>query len=175
MKKNKGWENLKPAQPGEVRNPEGRKTAGAYIKEHVNSMACRKLTKKQLRKIIADEDEDWTRVAAAEQALRSMESPDIADFQEVVRGTKTPDDLRKAGIDTAAIKKYTIGKKGISVELHNRAGESFDRVVEKTDGKDPQAVDVTSGNKPLSTDAALTQALTLLGIGAGQVPKPVGE
>src|SRR5687767_3433843 len=100
--------NLKPARPGEVRNPAGRKTAGATIKEHLNALAERNLTAKQLRVIARDDRQAWTRRAAAERILRTLETGDLADMEGLLNGSMSLAELRTAGVNTEVIKKVKV-------------------------------------------------------------------
>lgn len=132
-------ENLKPFPPGVSGNPEGRKTAGATIREHINSLAEKGLTEAELLAVARDKNEPWTRRAAAERILKTLEVGDLADFQPLMHGM-TLQQLRDQGVNTETLKKYRLGKDGVSFELHDRAGTDFDRVVEQTAGKPEQAV-----------------------------------
>jgi tRNA U55 pseudouridine synthase TruB len=125
-------------KPGQSGNPKGRTTAGATIREWVNSIALDDLTESHVRAIARNREAPWTMRAAALRILRTLEQPDMADFAAVLKGEKTLDELRKAGINTEMVKSASIGTQGIRIELHDRSGEDFDRVVEKTDGKDTQ-------------------------------------
>jgi hypothetical protein len=73
--------NLRPQpwQPGESGNPEGRKTAGAYIREHINSLIARELTDEQLRKIAKDKKESVGKRAAAKRLLAMIKSDSVKD------------------------------------------------------------------------------------------------
>jgi hypothetical protein len=148
--------NLKPIQPGEARNPNGRKSAGATIREWVNSFAEADLNIDQLRKIAKDPKEGWTRRAAAERIIRTMESGDLADFEDVIQGRTGLKDLRQSGIITEVVKKLRQKSRRVPVgdgeteeiiereiELHDRAGADFDRVVEQTDGTPVQRQAIT--------------------------------
>jgi hypothetical protein len=174
--------NLIPAKPGEVRNPEGRKTAGAYVKEWINSFTHQELSEKDLRKIARDKAEPWAKRTAAERMLRTLEAPDLADFQDAVDGVSDLKALRKQGLNTEVVKKLKTKTRTIpsqdgdpvveverEIELYDRAGVDFDRVVEKTAGKDPQATDITSGGKPIGAETTVDRILALL---AGQQGKP---
>jgi hypothetical protein len=177
--------NLIPIKPGEVRNPEGRKTAGAYIKEWINSFACQELSAEQLKKIARDPKAPVTKRAAAERMLRTVEAPDLADFEEVLQGESDLRTLRQKGVNTEAVKKVktktrtTEGKDGGAttevereIELYDRAGVDFDRVVEHTAGKPSQAVDVTSDGKPISAEATVDRIIALIAASAGNPAKP---
>lgn len=88
MPKSDGYVNLIPAKPGEIRNPEGRKTYGAYVKEHWNSIAL-KIEKGELSyedlKEIATNDINTNRRTAAMRMLLSIE--DLEEFKEMMDRT----------------------------------------------------------------------------------------
>ncbi len=130
-------------KPGQSGNPAGRKTAGATEKEWINALTARKTPEPQLRRIAADVKEWPAKRVAALWILRQVESGDMADYEEFLKGTKTLDQLRQEGKNTALVKKARIGKDGVSIELHDRSGEAFDRVCDQTDGKPNQAMHVT--------------------------------
>ena len=143
--------NLKPARPGEVRNPAGRKTAGATIKEHLNALAERNLTAKQLRTIARSDREPWTRRAAAERILRTLETGDLADMEGLLNGSVSLAELRETGVNTEVIKKVRTKVRTLDdgttetereVELFDRAGIDFDRVLDRTEGKPRQTLEV---------------------------------
>lgn len=133
-------------QPGQSGNPSGRKNAGASIRNWINDLSH--LTEPQLRKLAANKRAPWTKRAAAERMLRTLESGDLADFTAVTRGEKTLDELRAAGVNTAVVKKVKVKRRTIragdevigeevegEVELHDRAGDDFDRILDRTIGK----------------------------------------
>lgn len=132
-------------KPGVSGNPEGRKTAGATIKEHINSMAEAELTEDAIRKIARGKDEPFPRRMAAERILRAMEVGDLADFLPLIKGEKNIDEMRQGGSNTEVVKKLKWGKHGIEIELFDRSGEDFDRVMDRTAGKPNQAVEVSGG------------------------------
>lgn len=140
----KSLANLKPAKPGEVRNPKGRKTAGATIREWINSLAEQGLSEAKLRKVARDRKLPWPKRAAAERILRTLEVGDLADMEAVLHGDQTLQDLRGSGVNTEVIKKIKVkvrtdseGNQEVEreLELYDRAGVDFDRVIETTDGK----------------------------------------
>lgn len=134
--------NLKPIAPGEVRNPAGRKTLGATIREQLNALGEAALTEAQLRRIARDQSEPFTRRAAAERILRTLDHPDLADFAPVAEGKKTLKQLRDSGVNTECVKKLKPTEHGVEIELHDRGGEDFDRLVEQTDGLPAKTVKV---------------------------------
>lgn len=150
----KSLANLKPIKPGEARNPKGRKSAGANIKEQINSLANRGLTAAELKRIARNPKNAWTRRAAAERILRTLEAPDLADFQDAVDGVSDLRSLRKDGLNTEVVKRMRCKTRTIpgrngdeptveverEIELHDRAGDDFDRIVEQTDGKPSQPI-----------------------------------
>lgn len=148
-------------KPGEVRNPKGRRSAGIVLKEWLNLFSTQGLTEAELRAVAKDKTQPWPKRAAAERAIRTIEAPDLAEFEEYVAGAKTLDELRQAGVDTAAVKRVKerrqvtrktggeVTEETVTreVELHDRAGEDFDRICDRTDGKPKQAFEtVASGH-----------------------------
>lgn len=143
--------NLAPAKPGDVRNPLGIRSAGKTIREWINVLAQKDLTEAQLWKIVRDPNEPWTRRSAATRIVRSLERGDLADMENVLDGSMSLRDLRATGYNTEVVKKVKkknlrspdgekIGEE-IEVELFDRSGIDFDRIVEKTDGKDTQRIE----------------------------------
>ncbi len=145
--------NLIPYEPGESGNPDGRKTAGAYIKECINAFYAQDLSLDDIRKIARDPKAGCRSRTAAERVLRAMEAGDLADFAGLLRGENNLEDLRAMGVNTEVIKKCKqktrkiVGQDGAveelverEVELHDRAGEDFDRVCDRTEGKPKQSV-----------------------------------
>ena len=151
---------------GQSGNPAGRpKTAGASVQEHMNAIAAADLSELDIRKIARDKSLPWSRRAAAERMLRTLETGDIADFAGWQRGENNLEDLRAMGINTEVVKKIKQktrkvpipGGKGEieeiverEIELHDRAGADFDRVMDRTLGKPTQAMDLTSDGKSIS-------------------------
>jgi hypothetical protein len=134
-------------RPGESGNPAGRPSAGASVKEHLNVMAA--WTEPDIRAAARSKDSPWAKRAAAERLLRAIEATDLADFDEAMKGA-TLSELRAKGIDTAAVKKLrtreTVLKSGevvkeSEIELHDRSGQDFDRVMDRTLGR-PLAEDI---------------------------------
>lgn len=141
--------------PGVSGNPNGRKTAGASLCEWLNSFAEQELTEADLRVIARDVKAPWTKRAAAERVLRTMEAGDVADMGPLLDGSMSPEQLREAGINTAVIKKIKTKTRTLyrgneaegveverEVELHDRAGVDFDRIADRTAGKPINRVDV---------------------------------
>jgi hypothetical protein len=91
--------------------------------------------------------------AAAQQMLHAR-MPQMADYENLVNGTKTVTELAAEGIDTSLIKKLKVRQEldregnvtavTRELELHNLAGEALDRICDRTDGKPTQALDVQS-------------------------------
>lgn len=140
-------------QKGESGNPAGRKTAGAYVREWLNVLAEKELSESELRAIARDKAAPWTKRTAAERILRTLEAGDLADMEPVLDGVETLTDLRNRGINTEVVKKMKVktrttddGAREVDreIELHDRAGEDFDRILDRTLGKPAQAIDVTS-------------------------------
>lgn len=138
-------------------NPAGRPPAGASLKEWLNVYAAAGMTEDELRTIARDKTAPWAKRAAANRALRTVEAPDLADFGDFMAGTADLEALRTKGIDTAIIKRVKERRTTLrmregsteetvtrEVELFDRAGEEFDRICDRTDGKPKQSMDVTS-------------------------------
>ncbi len=146
--------NLRPPwPPGVSGNPKGRRTAGASVREWVNSLVEGRVPAPALRKIADDEREEPARRAAAVRVLRMVEDPDLADFADAIEGGATLGELRDRGVPTRLIKRLKSktrtlkGGKTLTtreIELHDRSGEDFDRVIEQTDGRPRQTVAVES-------------------------------
>jgi len=148
---------------GQSGNPDGRQPAGFTIREYINAFAESGATEVALRKIARDKKQPWTRRAAAERIIRTLEAPDLADFQPYLNGEVDLDALRSMGVNTEAAKKtktktrYSKDHNGEEVkeverevELFDRAGIDFDRVVSETAGKPQQTVDVTSDGEAIT-------------------------
>ena len=156
--------------PGVSGNPAGRKTAGAYIKEWINILANCEIS--ELRKLAHDQSIPAAKQIAAQRLYRAAEDPDLADFETLTDGTQNPSDLRRQGVDTSVIRKCKSKRRTIpngddtpiveiemEIELHNRGGEEFDRVMENTHGKPglaPDAPELAAGPPIVFFDASMS-------------------
>lgn len=153
--------NLKPWPKGVSGNPAGRKNGGAYLSELLNSYLCGDVTEPQIRKIINDVKVPIPRRAAARRCLLLIENPDMADFATLIDGVETLEEVRSRGIDTSQIRKLKhkafttedgTTEKSCEIELHDRSGENFDRICDRTNGRPRQELEVnTDGNLELRT------------------------
>lgn len=139
-------------KPGQSGNPNGRPSAGMALQEWLNLFATQQLTEAELRIIARDRSAPWTKRAAAERVVRALESGDLAAFEAWLTGQKSLNDLKASGINTEIVKKAkvrTLKGGGIEreLELHDRSGDDFDRIADRTTGRPRQAVEVT-GNLP---------------------------
>jgi hypothetical protein len=156
-------------KPGQVGNPAGRPAAGATIREWINRLAQEELTEAGLREVARDTKHPWTKRCAAERILRTLEAGDLADFAGLFRGEISLEDLRGMGINTEVVKKFKqkTRKQMVGhgedehieeviereIELHDRAGADFDRIMDRTAGKPGQVVEITgAGGGPLKTE-----------------------
>lgn len=107
-----------------------------------------------MRAIARDKSTPWPKRAAAERVVRTMEYGDLADMESILDGSVSLKQLRAYGINTEVIKKIKV-KKTVEyddegdpvseqtereVELHDRAGDDFDRVMDRTEGRPRQEV-----------------------------------
>jgi hypothetical protein len=119
-------------------------TAGAIIKNYFNGLARRKVSSVRLRTIIADEGKPHLLRSAAEQLLHSRSATTLADFDPWIKGDKSLTELRDAGIDVSLVKSASVSKDGIRrIELHDRAGQNMDRMMDQTTSRPKTEVSVT--------------------------------
>jgi hypothetical protein len=127
--------------PGSSGNPKGSPpNAGLVIRMAINELVQNGFTELRLWRIRNDKDERPARRAAALRVIRMMETGDLADYEDWLNGKKNMKALREAGVHTGLIKKAKIkrdanGGESREIELHDRSGEDFDRVIHETDGK----------------------------------------
>lgn len=134
-----------PMAPGQSGNPAGRPKRGAVVEEWLDQMSD--WTADDLIAAVKDRKSPQAKVEAAIQSLHARELPDLADFQPYLDGA-TLDDLRKRGIDTRSVKKAKVRKRTHTdkdggsietvereIELHDRSGPAFDRIMDRTVGK----------------------------------------
>src|SRR5687767_14535299 len=110
--------NVPPAeyryQPGQSGNPAGRPpNAGLTLKEWVNQFAAQELTERQIRKIARDPDASWTKRAAAERILRTIEQGSLADMEPWLDGAASLKDLEGKGLNVEVVKKAKVTRKVI--------------------------------------------------------------
>lgn len=177
MKKKRGnpnWKKGKSGNPatmwkqGESGNKDGKhRSAGASIQENINSMAAAGLTESQLKTIARSKVRKWTERAAAERILRTLEVADLADFEDVMNGISDLTSARQSGLNTEVVKKLKTKTRTIpskdgdhvteverEIELHDRAGDDFDRVMDRTMGRPTQAIEHSGPDGgPIETEA----------------------
>jgi hypothetical protein len=166
-------------QPGQSGNPAGRVSAGASIREQLNTMI--EFTAAELRVVAKDRKAPASRRAAAGQLLRMIRGCDAADFESYVDGSKTLVELRAAGVDTQVIKKMgrtnttRTDKDGgetttakATLEFADPVGEALDRVIDRTEGRAIQRVAAQITDNRSGSDIA-TQ---LMEEAAKALPKP---
>ena len=116
---------------------------------------------------------------AANRILAAMERPDLADFEPLLDGQMSLRELRADGKDTALIKKCKAKRRIIpgrdgaesteeterEIELHDRAPAAWRDIIDDTDGKPSQTINV----------AAQVQVVgIIMEIVGGAVDVPVG-
>jgi len=165
----KSLANLRPAKPGEVRNPVGRKSAGACVQEWYNILSEKGLTQDQLRKMAKDNRIPWAKGMAAYRMLRARESPDLADFEPVLTGEIGLQQIRKKGIDTSVLKKIKTKTRTIpqkdgeplveverEVELRDTSLAESEAIMDRTVGKATQDLNISGTIEELD-DATLLE------------------
>jgi hypothetical protein len=129
-------------QAGQSGNPAGRKSAGAQIRDWLTTLADADAD--ELRKITKGKGPVAKQIAAV-RLLRARESADLADFEALTQGKATLSELKAAGVDTSVIKKAKATETGLEVELHDRSLAEAAFVVEQTDGRATQQIQMQGG------------------------------
>lgn len=164
--------------PGESGNPKGRKSLGAYVSECINALATEQPSVEECRKRLRGKEISSNMRIALVRYVRMMEHPDVADFEPVLDGQKSLRELRTEGVDTAVVRKVKTKKRYIpngddppveeverEIELYDRSGQEFDRVLDRTDGKPHESqeieVNVTVAAEQLSDQQLIERAARL--------------
>lgn len=111
------------------------------------------LTERSLRAISKDHRVGSNKRTAAQRLLRMMECGDLADMQGLCDGSQTLAELRESGVNTEVVKKVKTRTRSLmengetvgveverEVELHDRSGDEFDRVMDRTKGRPRQEI-----------------------------------
>ncbi len=145
-----GW--ILPRKRGQTfsRNPASRTPQN--LNKIVAKMRKGRMTHDDLMKMARPGgDPDPTMVVAAKIILEAEARADPADFEKVISGMMTLDELRATGVDTSVVKKLRMrSKTGLSgdteeiVELELKdTGEAIDRFLDRTIGKARTTAEVT--------------------------------
>ena len=128
------------------------------VRDWLNIMAGQELTEAEVRRIAQDPQCPWPKRAAAERILRTLEAGDLADLEPWLLGKASLEELRARGVNTEVIKKAKETKRVVGrtedgqettiitreIELHDRAGADFDRIMDRTEGRPVQQHDVVA-------------------------------
>lgn len=119
--------------------------AGRSIKQHFNTFVAKDLTEAQLWEIVQNRCWGLGKRLAAKRLLRAFQDGDFADFEPFLTGASL-ESLRAKGVDTSLVKSVSItpGVHGEArrIELHDRSTQAFRDIMDYTDGKPNQAVNV---------------------------------
>jgi hypothetical protein len=126
--------------PGAEKIP---RSAGYWIRFYTNNLIHKGYDEPTLRRIAKDEYEKPAKRAAAIRIVRMLEQGDMADFEPFINGLQSLAELKAGGINTEVVKKAKVGEKGVEVELHDRSGAEFDRLINQTDGTPTQRMDMS--------------------------------
>jgi hypothetical protein len=100
---------------------------------------------------------EWAKRTAAERMIRTLEAGDLADFAPYLAGEKSLAELKAAGVNTEIVKKAKVKVRTTEngtetereIELFDRAGADFDRVLDRTEGKPRQTMEIeNAGTAP---------------------------
>lgn len=125
--------------PGHSGNPAGRpRRGGRSVREWINALQDH--TAPQLRRIAGNDKLPANQRAAATQWLAAIKPlPDIADYEGLLTGKETLDDLKTRGVDTQAIRAFRSrttpsGGHVAVIELRDPHcfARSLDRILERT-------------------------------------------
>lgn len=158
----KSLANLRPPwKKGESPGAAAPKNAGCCIKRWINVL--QDANESELRRMAKDPRLAANKRIAAQQLLRAIATPDMADFEPLVEGTATMAKLRDAGVDTTQVKKlavrHTEHGTNRDIELYDRSGESVDRIMDRTDGRPKQTTEITGeGGLPLAVTIITPQS-----------------
>ncbi len=178
--------NLRPPWTSETTPARGRTTIGKTIEEWCNQLGHQELDQEELRAIVrATKGVPVPKQAAALRLLRMAEAPDLADFEPYLDGSMTLADVRASGTPTEAVKKAKVktrtdanGNTEVEreIELYDRSGPDFDRVMDRTAGGVVQAMKTIQADS-LGYDPASLEELGRLGLAVGvpweKLPAPV--
>jgi hypothetical protein len=168
---------------GQSGNPRGRPAAGATIRERVNIIIESGTNEAELRAMARNKSLLVEDRMAAERILRTLEAPDIADFQPWLEGKCDLVELRERGVNTEAVKKAKVKVRVVPVgdgateqhiereiELYDRAGEDFDRIINHTDGQATKKVEVSGAAGSLAFDLGEFAEMLITTFGATRLP-----
>lgn len=129
------------------------------VRETVNQFVRKNLKEPALRKIRNDAyGKGCVDRMAAGRIIRTLEVPDMLDFEPYLRGECSLADLKKRGVNTELVKRAKVkrttkdGAEHIEaeVELFDRSGDEFDRLMDHTTPRPKQELDVTSGGEKIN-------------------------
>lgn len=138
-------------QAGVSPNPEGRPPGGLVVEEWLNLLLHdAEMDRDQLWRIAEAAKTPTAKAIAANQALLARFPADLSDFEPYIEGESTLKQLKQAGVATYGVKSCEVKRKRLivgagdaaqewevehrKIELHDRSGPAFDRVMDRTQG-----------------------------------------
>ncbi len=130
--------------PGQSGNPKGTRSAEAIINITINALMDADPGEDCLRRIAKDRTEGIQRRVAARRLLLMLEQADMTDFEPYLEGEANLRELRGNGVNTEVVKKVKTkriitpqGEQMVEreIELHDRDGKEFDRVLDRVSEK----------------------------------------
>ncbi len=131
-------------------NPKGTRSLENIINNVINALGDSNPSEACLRAIAKDKTEGIQRRVAARRLLLMLEQADMADFEPYLEGDANLRELRGNGLNTEVIKKVKTKSRVVpipgghgtteevierEIELHDRDGVEFDRVLDRVSEK----------------------------------------
>ena len=151
------WPGQRRGEPG--RNPAGRPPGGLVVEEWLNLLLHdAEMDRDALWRLAENAKTPTAKAIAANQALLARFPADLSDFEPFIDGARTLKQLKSDGVSTYGVKSCEVKRKRLvagagdaaqeweiehrKIELHDRSGPAFDRVMDRTVGRSRENKDV---------------------------------